>query len=149
MARPTLKQLTQSVFAPLTELSGTQSLLEALYTKDLLPQRKEDQYRRFKSLKISADDVILLGRDGFLVRFKCEDIAYVAINANSLSRDERASVIEFLIREGLNEHYLEECFFLNLKYTLKEYYSLKKEYRNADSARNITDIVDDLYQGHA
>lgn len=142
------KDYVQAVFSPLAAACAFQQT-HRLKTADLKDERRQEQFDRFKKLKIDLSRASPTASGGFVAIAKEGDLELLLVCAPSLNDEEVYSFEDFLLAEyDWTSVEFDEATFLVVAKELPGFLKLKSDYRNQASALDLLDIIDDDYQGH-
>ena len=116
-----------------------------LKTANLPEDRKQEQFARFKNLKIDLSRASPTASGGFVAIAKEDELELLLVCAPSLNDQE----VYFLLTEyEWTSVEFDEATFLVVAKELFGFLKLKSDYRNEASALDLLDIIDEDYQGH-
>ena len=138
----------RAVFKPLVDACDFQPE-HCLKTLGIEEERRQEQFNRFKSIKVDDARASPIATGGFVAIAIEGDTELLLVCAPTLNDQEVSSFEEFLLKEyDWTSAEFDEATLLVVAKELPGLLKLSSDYRNSASALNFLDIIDDDYAGH-
>jgi hypothetical protein len=143
------RDFVRSIFEPLTSAADRPDLLENLTTEHVDPDRKDEQFERFKTFEIDLSDVVYLPNGGFVALYRHCGGKYVAVSSAGLIAQDEVAITQWAIDHGFEPDSFDECTFICFVHHLSGYYKLADRFRAPQDALDVIDVIGKGYEGHA